>query len=173
MELSIVEDYPTGAAFGCDYFSLAAQGDIVEEGPDGPVVRREKIVITDRYNDYEGQVCVGERTIRHLAHAFGMIDGWRVARITDDNAALRAELVVLSQQVAKLHQQVVFLEEMEKKPPDKHWLALDGTEHASHRGAQEATAAMVGLELAAVTGARPMPVRETVSDIESQRGAVT
>lgn len=163
MHLSIVDEYPTGAAFGADYFSDSAVGDIIEQGPDGPVIRREKVVITDRYNEYEGQVCVGERTIRHLAHAFGMIDGWRVARVVDDNEELRAELVTLSKTLADARSEAQALRDLEIAKPQNVYVAIDGTEHESRRAALEAGAAQLRVQPSIITDAVPVPIEDAPS----------
>lgn len=158
MQLSIVDEYPTGAAFGCDYFTRAARGDIEMQGPDGPEYRPEKVVITDRYLDDEGQICVGERTIRHLAHKFEMVDGWRVARIVADNQALRAELVQLSTDLAAARSEIAFMRDMEQRPVPVKFIALDQSEHSSSRGAAEASADLLGLQRTDVLAAIPSPV---------------
>lgn len=157
----IDDEYPFEAVGGCDFFTRAARGEIAEDGPDGPVVRMEKVLITDRYVDMEdtivGQICIGERTARHFAHQFGLVDGWKVQRIIDDNRALRTELVDLSKKVAEQARHIAILEELERAPAEKLWLALDGTEHASRRGCQEATAKMIGSDLKILEQAVPPP----------------
>lgn len=158
MHLTIVDDYPSTAAFGSDYFTRAARGDIRMEGPDGEIHRPEKVVITDRDLDYEGAICVGERTIRHLAHAFGMIDDWRVDRIKDDNEALRKELVLLSTEVAGLRSQLLMAQQMEARPVEKVYLALDGREHASARACMEADAKMLAVPTKIIAAAVPSPL---------------
>lgn len=164
MQLMIVEEYPTGAAGGCDFFTRAARGEIVETGPDGPIERRERVIITDRYIDMDdaivGQICVGERTMRHLAHALDMVDGWRVARIVDDNHALRGELVDLSRELAASRAALRFMEEMEHKPPEERFIALDNSEHASRRAAMEATAAALNIDRRIIADAVSMPLTE-------------
>lgn len=164
MQLSIVDDYPTEAAFGCDYFTRAAKGVVIEQGPDGPVTRPEKIVITDRFLDYEGHICVGERTIRHLAHAFKMVDGWRVDRLVGDNHDLRRELVELSEKVAMLNGQVQFFRDLESAGPKPVYVALDGTEHVSKRAAIEADAKVLGVESRVVLDAIPSPITEPAQE---------
>ncbi len=141
-ELMIVDEYPSEAAGQCDFFSMTSPGDIIVETPDGTVLRREKVVITPHYLDYEGQVCVGEKTIRHLAHKFHMVDDWRVELIARDNDALRAELVELSQELAKTRAQVEFFRQMETAGPATVYLASDGSHHASERAAQEHSGAV-------------------------------
>jgi hypothetical protein len=159
-ELSIVDDYPSGAAFGSDYFSRAARGMIVEMGPDGPIERPEKVVITDRELDYEGRICVGERTIRHLAHAFNMVDGWRVERVLDDNHSLRDELVDLSEKLAQASAQIQFFRDLEQKPVKAAYVSLDGREHVSKRAAMEADAKTLGVESRIVLDAVSVPISE-------------
>lgn len=167
MQLSIVEEYPSGAVSGADFFTRASRGDIIEQGPDGPVVRPEKVVITDRFVDMDdpvlGQICVGERTIRHLAHAFGMIDGWRVARVVDDNAELRAELVALSKTVGDARAEAQALRDLEIAKPPKTYVAIDGTEHESRRAALEAGAAQLGVVPKIITDAVPVPIEDATA----------
>lgn len=155
MDLSIDVEYPTGAAFGADFFTGASRGEVRMEGPDGMVIRDEKIVITDRDLMYEGIVCVGERTIRHLAHKFEMVDKWRVDRIVDDNAALRNELVTLSGELATARSQLEFARQMEAQPAERVFLSLDGTKHASERACMEATAKLLGVPTKIVADAVP------------------
>lgn len=158
MQLSIVDEYPTGAAFGCDYFTRASRGDVTETGPDGPKIRPEKVVITDRYLDDEGQICVGERTIRHLAHRFAMVDGWRVEIIASDNEELREELVELSMQLAQSRVQMQNMRDLETTAPREVYVALDGSKHASRRGSIEASASALGLQPTAIMQAISVPV---------------
>jgi hypothetical protein len=141
-ELTIVDEYPSEAAGQCDFFSMAAPGDILVDTPDGQVLRREKVIITPHYLDYEGRICVGERTIRHLAHKFRMVDDWRVNLIARDNDALRAELVELSTELANTRAQVEFLRALETAGPSTRYIATDGSVHASERAAQEASRAV-------------------------------
>lgn len=163
-------EYPTGAVGGADFFTRAARGMIVEQGPDGPVERAEKVIITERYVDMDdpivGQICVGERSIRHLAHEFGMVDGWRVERVIDDNHSLRDELVKLSQRVAEQDAQLRFAEEQRaKREVHKVWLALDGTEHVSRRGCVEASAAAIGSDTTAIRQAVRQPLVPALGEV--------
>lgn len=162
MHLQVVNEYPSDAAFGVDYFSGAARGKLMEEGPDGMLERDEKVIVTDRYLDYEGQVCVGERTVRHLAHEFGMVDGWKVDRVIADNGSLRSELVELSEEVARVRAQLAFAQELERAPAVTKFVGLDGHEHASQRAAAEASAKLLGYEPGILTEAIPTPLKEPV-----------
>lgn len=141
-ELMIVDEYPSEAAGQCDFFSMSAPGDIIVETPDGTVLRREKVVITPHYLDYEGVICVGEKTIRHLAHKFRMVDDWRVDLIARDNDALRAELEELSTDLANARAQVEFLRALETTGAPTKYVASNGSVHASERAAQEASRAV-------------------------------
>lgn len=156
MHLELVDEYPTGAAFGADFFTRAARGDVRMEGPDGEIHRPEKVVITDRDLDYEGIICVGERTIRHLAHKFEMVDGWRVERILDDNHSLRAELTTLSSELAAVKSQLEFARQLEARPAEKFYLSLDGTTHVSARACMEATAKLLDVPTKIITAAVPV-----------------
>lgn len=161
MHLEIVDNYPSIAAFGCDFFTRAAIGDVRMEGPDGEVHRREKVLVTDRTIDFEGRVCIGERTVRHLAHRFDMVDGWRVERIKDDNTALRAELVELSTELASVRSQLTFARQLETQPAEQVFLSLDGTKHASARACMEATAKLLDVPTKIISDATPRPLLET------------
>lgn len=158
MELTWDDRYPTGAEGGADFFTRAAQGDLRIDGADGPTFRKERVLLTSTYLDYGGQVCVGERTVRHLAHTLKMVDGWRVERIADDNVALRKELVELSARVADQARQIEFHRQLEAQPASVVFVALDGTRHASERGAMEATAAMLDVTTAMIQNAKPQPL---------------
>lgn len=163
MHLEIVDEYPSTAAFGSDFFTRAARGEIRMEGPDGPVHRMEKVIVTDRDLDYEGSVCVGERTIRHLAHKFGLVDGWRVDRIVDDNHALRKELTDLSSELAATKSQLAFARQLEATPAEQFFLSLDGTKHTSARACMEATAKLLDVPTKIVADATP---RDLLPDTE-------
>lgn len=160
MDLIIDDHYPADAAFGADFFTNAAQGELIMEGPDGPVARREKVVVTTQQLDdiavHWGRICVGERTIRHLAHLFDMVDDWRVKRIIDDNDALRAELVDLSTQLAAERQTIDFLRELEAAPRGEVFFALDGTRHENRRACIEATARLLDVPARIVAEAIPV-----------------
>lgn len=155
MHLEIVDEYPSTAAFGSDFFTRAARGIVRMEGPDGEIHRPEKIIITDRDLDYEGTICIGERTIRHLAHKFEMVDGWRVGRIIDDNDKLRGELVDLSTELATTRAQLAFARQMEAQPAEQVFLSLDGTRHTSKRACMEATAKLLGVPTKIIADATP------------------
>lgn len=170
MDLYLDDHYPADAAFGADFFTNAAQGEVVMEGPDGPIVRQEKVLISDRQLDdvlAYGRVCIGERTVRHLAHKLEMVDGWRVQRIAADNEDLRAELVDLSRQLARERQTVQFMRDLEAHPPAEVYLALDGTTHTSKRACQEATAKLLGVTTRLIQEAVPVPL-SAVSDPEAR-----
>lgn len=156
------EEYPTGSVGGCDFFTRTARGEIIEDGPDGPLTRPEKVLITDRYVDMDdaivGQICVSERTMRHFAHDFGMVDGWKVERLIDDNHSLRSELVDLSTTVAALRGQIAVMEQMAERETREVYVALDGTRHESMRGSRERSAEVAGLDSILVTRATPVMV---------------
>lgn len=146
MDLFIVDDYPGDAAHGCDYLSRAAKSQIVVDTPAGPALRDERIVVTSREEDFEGRICIGEKTVRYLAHKFGLVDEWRVEIIAADNRALRAEIVYLSAGLAAEREKVTRMAEVEREQAPLTFVAVDGTHHASARGAVEATAVTLGLE---------------------------
>lgn len=146
MEIFIADEYPHDAAYGCDYFSRNHLGDIIVETPDGALTRREKVLITDVETDYEGRICFGERTVRHLAHQLGLVDDWRVQSIVTDNQSLRNELITLSMELAETRGEVWRMSQLERPDAPVKFIALDGTEHASKRAAQEHSAKELGLE---------------------------
>lgn len=154
MQLSLDDRYPAEAAYGADFFTRAAQGDVIEDTPDGPRSRRERVVITDNWEDHLGRVCIGERTARHLARQFGMVDGWKVDAVIADAQEVRTELMVLSERIARLENENRLLRELEVAYPEPVFLALDGTKHASERGCMEATARTIGVETQAIDDAR-------------------
>lgn len=146
MDITIDSEYPHDAAYGCDYFSRNHRGLIVVDTPDGPQERPEKVLITSREEDGEGRICFGERTIRHLAHQLGLVDDWRVAAIVRDSEALRDEIVTVSMELAETRGEVFRLSQLEQSAAPVTFIAVDGTEHASRRAAQEQSAKSLGLE---------------------------
>lgn len=165
MDLYVVDDYPGDAAYGCDYLSRAAKSQIVVETPDGERLRDERIIVTSREEDFEGRICIGEKTVRYLAHEFGMVDEWRVEIIKTDNLDLRAELVELSTALAAERDKVARMAELERPDAAPVYVAIDGSRHASERASIEATARKLGYEpsmiLDAVRIGSPLP-KETV-----------
>ena len=167
MDCSITDDYPADAANGCDFLSGAAKGEVVEDTPDGQIVRPEKIVVTSREVDWEGRICIGERTARHFAHLFGMVDAWKVDALIAESRAVRDELATTSAELGDARHTIRVLRESEIPSAEKVYLALDGTEHGNQRGAAEATARLLGVEtrvvLDACTPAIPQPALETAT----------
>lgn len=163
MESHLTSDYPGTAAYGADFFSRNAKGKIYEDGPDGKIERDERVIVTDIDLEFEGIVCVGERTIRHFAHVFGMVDGWRVDRLKEDNQSLRDELVTISNEAARLRDTIHTLRSLEPTDPEKVYLALDMSEHVSARAAAEQTARLLGCEPSVVLKAVPVPSPVEVS----------
>lgn len=84
----LADDYPGDAAFGGDYFSRAALGEIVT----GTGRRREKVIVTDAFEDYEGRICVSERTVRHMAALIGLFTPEQVRELTQRCEYLEHEL---------------------------------------------------------------------------------
>jgi hypothetical protein len=170
VELSIAAEYPADSVNRCCFLTGMSRGTIWELHPDGPVERPEVVVITDREVLYEGRVVVGERAIRHLAHGFGLVDGWRFERIAEDNQSLRAELIELSKQLGQARAEIDRLEEMERPDKVRVFCAVDGTEHASGRGAREHSAALLDATpalLEKVTTADPLAVDD---ELEPEEG---
>lgn len=167
MDLFIDDHYPGDAAHGCDYLTRSMQGDIQVETPDGIKLRKERVIITDREEDFEGRICIGERTVRHLAHKFGMVDDWRVDMISRDNTALRAELVGLSSQMAALRDENRRLAELERAEIEDVYVAVDGSRHVSERAALERCGQVLdcipSIIADAVATADPIPALEASS----------
>lgn len=143
-DLVILDEYPHDAAYGADFFSRNARGEIQVETADGIRMRPEKVLMTPHTVDYEGRVCVGERTIRHWAHNFGLVDEWRFAMVADDNRALRTELVALSNELAAERLKSSQLAQLEMPETTLIYVDVQGEQHASKRAAVEATAMGAG-----------------------------
>jgi len=156
----ILDSYPGDAAAGACYLTLADRGEIIEDRPDGPVVRAERVVVTPREVGFEGRICLSERIVRHLAHLLGMVDDWRVDAVKAHNAALRDEAQSLSHTLAKAWQTIELLSSLSIDPPEQVWVALDGSEHASKRAALDRCAQLLRLESVAVADLRPITVLE-------------
>lgn len=153
MDVYFDDHYPADAAYGCDWLTRNAQGDILVDTPDGQVKRREKVLITSREDDYEGRICIGERTVRHLAHQLGLVDDWRVERIAADNRELRTEVIGLSVALGAARNEANRLAQLERPDATKVYVALDGTEHLSERAAVEHCAKLLDLEPAIILDA--------------------
>lgn len=137
--MHVVDEYPGEAAAHCDYITRAPRGEITEEWPDGKRIRPEKVIVTDVVIEMEGRLCFGERTARHLAHEFGMVDGWRVRQYLADHQAVCDERDLLSRELADARRQVDNLLEMEREPVTAVYVDLDGGEHASKGAAVHAS----------------------------------
>lgn len=85
----VTDSYPGDAAGGCDYITKAAPG-LIYDDPNSPS-RQERVVVTPTEIDFEGRLCIGERTVRHMAHLLGMFEGEAVEMISAENASLRDE----------------------------------------------------------------------------------
>lgn len=88
--MQVTSEYPGDAATGGCYLSGRARSEIIDD-PNQPA-RPERVIVTDTYIDHEGRVCVGEITVRHMAHLLGMYHGEQVEAIAHENEALRAEV---------------------------------------------------------------------------------
>lgn len=91
--------YPGDAVGGHDYLTGAAQGEVVVDADTLP--RPELVIITDRYIDYEGRVCIGEKSVRHMAHLLGMFEKEQVEAVAAENAALHGEIEALRDQLGR------------------------------------------------------------------------
>lgn len=145
-DIALGDEYPADAVGRACFLTGMARGEVWVETADGKVARPEKVLITDRDVLYEGRVCVGERAVRHLAHRLGLVDDWRFERVAADNQALRDELVALSREIAEVRGERDRLADLERPEEVLVYLAIDGTRHASKRGAIEHTAKLLDLE---------------------------
>lgn len=152
----VVANYPGTAAGGACFLSRAGLDDLVEIDPlsGEPRTRREQVVITDRDVDFEGLVCLGERTVRHLAHLFGMVDGWAYDRLVVQHN----ELVGQHQQVARAlgdaDREIEGLEAQVDRGRREVFVAVDGSRWPTVRAAQEQSRVAAGMEVAGLAAAR-------------------
>lgn len=98
--MQITTHYPGDAAGGADFITGSAQGEIIDD-PLAPA-RGERVIITDKYLEYEGRVCIGEKSVRHMANLCGMFEGERVERVAAENRALHGEVDALRAEVDRL-----------------------------------------------------------------------
>lgn len=92
---TLAENYPGDAARGGDYLSGAARGEIVTSSGRRP----ERVIVTPHHEEFVGRICVGERTVRHMAHLLGLFDEDQVARIMHRANRLERERDELSNQL--------------------------------------------------------------------------
>jgi hypothetical protein len=158
----VADNYPGGTARGADYFTGAALGEIntidPETGEDR--VRRERVVITPAHIDFEGQVCIGERTVRHLAHLFGMVDGWRVERMRREHDSLLAAAQQLAAELEQSRTEAATLAAMVDRGRDEVFVAIDGTRWPKLRNAVEASRASMRLGPTGTDGLRSITADE-------------
>lgn len=109
MNVQVAEVYPFDAEGGGCYFAHAAQRTIRDPESATQEQRLERVVVTDRFNDYEGRICIGEATVRHWAHLLGMYDraqvvDWldRLGRIANERDELTGALAQASVRIAEL-----------------------------------------------------------------------
>lgn len=154
--VQIADNYPAHAAKGADYFSGAPRGDIMERHGDEQIIRPEKVVITDVELDYEGRLCVGERTVRHWAQTFGMVDGWRVQNMLALAQADADERDLLSRELAEARDRIETLMDLERQPARVVFVDSEGVRHESAAAAENAGRKAAGLASKSVTGVRPI-----------------
>lgn len=168
MTFQVLPDYQPTAAAASDFFTRCARGEIDEVDPaTGDSVRRpERVLATGRYVDFEGDVNIGESTVRHMAHLFGMVDGWRVQRLARVHEETLLELTALSEQNARLIGEVERLEG-QRKVPVRVYVDEAGVEHSSPLAAEAGSRVAKGRprkgaeSLAPITAAEaPLPVAE-------------
>lgn len=145
-DFKLASDYPGDAAFGACYFTRAAKRKLVVETADGDAERDERVIITDAHIEYEGRIVVSEFAVRCMAHLLGMVDEWRIDRVRLDSETLRVELILASQRAATAEAEIRRLETLDRSEIRTVFIALDGTQHASARGALEASGAVADME---------------------------
>lgn len=148
----VVDEYPGHAAGGADYLSGNPRGEILDNGK----LRPEKVVVTGQDIVGEGLLCFGERTARHMAHLFGMVDGWRVQALMAATQVVVDERDLLSRDLESARQQIANLLETHRDAPEEVFVALDGSRHASAAAAENATRVAQGLSAKALVGMRPL-----------------
>lgn len=164
----VIDNYPGDAAGGCDYLSGAALGEVIVEDASGHQVRRrERVVVTPRHIDFEGQLCIGERTVRHLAHLLGMVDDWRVEKLGEQYEAVASERDELSAQLAEAHRTIETLSQIERQPITAVYVGADRVEHVSEAAAVDASAAAEGRPRRGLLGVRR--IREDEAPDPSER----
>lgn len=151
-EWQVLDSFPAYAAAGSDYFTRADVGEIEQTFAGETNVRRERVLVTPAEIDYEGVVCLGERTVRHMARLFGMVDGWHAANLITDNERLYNERDQLSTELAAAKSEIAYLRSQMEHRLDEVYVAADGTKHASLAAAIEQSERVL-------TGLRPKPQR--------------
>lgn len=126
--------YPGDAIGGADYLTGSAQGEVVVD-PD-TLPRPELVIITDRYIEHEGRVCIGERSVRHMAHLLGMFEKERVEAVAQENVALHGEVDVLR---AQIEQQRDVIEGLRLTQTQVFY--VNGTRYETEAAAREASKA--------------------------------
>lgn len=156
----VLPGYPGDAARGADYFSGAPHGTIIETHGDEQTERAEQVLDTGLHIEFEGRVCVGERTVRHWATLFGMVDGWRVQNLMRQAQADVDERDLLSRELAEARQQIANLLEVQQAPAVEVFVASNGSRHASPEAAESESRKVAGLASKALVGVRPLTVEE-------------
>lgn len=166
----VSDNYPGDAARGACYLTGASRGEIVtidpETGEDR--VRPEKVIVTPISIDFEGRLCFGERTVRHLAHLLGMVDSWRVERLRVAHDSLLTSALETAAELERVRAENDTLTQMVEKR-EQVFVATDGTAWPSRRSAAEASRRTSGLVPMGADALRsigadeaPLPSREMV-----------
>lgn len=92
----VTRDYPGDAARGGCYLSGASKGEIVT----ATGRRAERVIVTPHHEEFVGRICIGERTVRHMAHLLGLFDEDQVAKIVARADRLEKERDALDNQLA-------------------------------------------------------------------------
>lgn len=166
MNLTIVDQYPIGTIGSACFFTRSSPGEIQTINPDtGQVeLRPERILVTGITVDFEGQVCIGERTIRHFAAQFGMVDDWRVKRMIVEYREALDRLDQMSVENAKLREQNITLQDMVSGTAREIFVAADGSRHADSRAAETATRKHHKLRPRGLDGLTPVPEDPAVDE---------
>lgn len=136
----VVDQYPPGAAGGADFLTGAPLGTVREHHRDGSDrLHPEKVIVTDQDVEFMGTVCIGERSVRHLAHIFEMVDRWQVDDLVDAYVDVAKERDELSVELAEAYKTIDLLRALEQTTPKKVYVDADGVEHRSAKAAVSAT----------------------------------
>lgn len=128
-----MSSYPGDAIGGADFLSGAAQRTIKDVGIDGTEsIRKEAIVVTDRYFDSEevapiGRACFSEQTIRSLGAAVGLVDRVTVAKLQGEIEHSHRRIRALKDENVRMKGLVSALAETE--PIRTLYVTPDGTTH--------------------------------------------
>jgi hypothetical protein len=130
---TVTDHYPTATAFNGDFITRSDIGEVIEERDGEPIRRRERVLVThiDCDGIVRGIVCFGERTVRNMAHEFGLVDEWRHEALKRQINAVLIDRDALSQEVERLHATIERLRALEPAEVREVYIAPDGSRHGS------------------------------------------